>query len=71
MKLDVFGRLVEITRSNNRWHTFYCGNEGKKRIAEDIKIPDNISESDVVGYVADLCHEWATSANPGVNVIAH
>ena len=69
MKLEVFGKLVEVNRRNRRWLIFYLGNEGKKRTATDISIPDNISEAEVVSYIADLCHEWATPKNPEVKVL--
>lgn len=66
MKLDVFGRHVEVTRRNGTWLVFYLGNEGKKRIATDIAIPAEIGDNDVIGYVADLCHEWASQRHPNV-----
>ncbi len=68
MRLDVFGKSVEVVKRDNQWRTFYLGNEGKKRAATDITIPSSVPESDVVAYVADLCHEWATSAHPSVTV---
>lgn len=69
MKLDVFGRTIEVVKRNDRWMVFYTGNEGKKRAATDIIIPSTVAESDVVAYVADLCHEWATPAHPSVAII--
>lgn len=66
MKLDVFGKLVEVNRRNEQWLVFYVGNEGKKRMATDISVPNSIPESEVINYIADLCHEWATSNNPSV-----
>jgi hypothetical protein len=69
MKLNVFGRNVEIVRRNENWDVFYCGNDGKKRKAEDILIPGSIEESELVQYISDLCHEWATSRNSEVKVL--
>ena len=60
MKLNVFGRLVEVARDGTSWKAFYLGNEGKRRLAEDIIIPPHIQEEQIIEYVADLCHEWAT-----------
>ena len=42
---------------------------GKKRIAEDIVIPSEITEENVYKYLSDLCHEWATSGNSEVSEI--
>lgn len=69
MKLDVFGKLVEINSRNGQWVVFYLGNEGKKRKAVDIHIPNYIPESEVVNFIADLCHEWATPNRPKVRVL--
>lgn len=62
MKLDVFGRkTLEIVRRDNKWLAFYCGSEGKKRAADDLRIPASLSEEEVLGYVADIYHEYATA----------
>lgn len=59
MKFDVFGRDLEVIRKDNKWLAYYLGNEGKKRIAGDIFIPAETKESELIEYLADLCHEWA------------
>ena len=66
MKLDVFGRIVDVIRDGNRWMAFYPGNEGKKRRAEDIVLPPELKEENIIEYIADLCHEWATPGNSEV-----
>ena len=45
------------------------GNEGKKRPARDILIPDAVLESELVAYLGDLLHQYATLRNPEVKVI--
>ena len=60
MRLDVFGREVEIVRRQQQWLVFYPGADGKKRLAEDLVIPAGLEETQLINYVADLCHEWAT-----------
>lgn len=66
MRLNVFGRIIEIVRNGAHWQVFYCGNEGKKRLANNITLPGELEEKDLVEYVADLCHEWATPGNSEV-----
>jgi len=69
LKLDVFGRRIEVLRQNNQWCVYYLGNDGKKRKAHDIVLPTNLDEADVVATIADLCHEWATPAHCEVKVL--
>lgn len=69
MKLNVFGKNIEAIKRDSQWKVFYLGNEGKKRLAGDILIPSDIGEEELVGYLADLCHEWARpNHNDVVNV---
>lgn len=69
MKLNVFGRYVEVVRRQDRWLVYYLGSEGKKRIAEDILIPSGVKEDNLVEYIADLCHEWASPNKSDVTVM--
>ncbi|GEA11208.1 hypothetical protein [Alteromonas sp. KUL49] len=69
MKLDVFGTRVEVTNRNGEWLVFYSGPDGKKRKAEDILIPNHILQNEVISYVGDLCHEWATPEKSEVKVV--
>lgn len=69
MILNVFGKEIEVLKDGSQWKTFYLGSDGKKRIARDIVIPNNLPENEVVGYVADLCHEWATAKYNEVVVV--
>ena len=70
MNLDVFGRRLEIVRRNRKWLTFYPGSDGKKRQAHDIQLPDDLPETELIEYIADLCHEWASAANKSVTRIS-
>jgi hypothetical protein len=69
MKLDVFGKEVEVLRVKNQWQIFYLGNEGKKRLATDVVIPSSTKEQDIASYLADIFHESATAQNPEVKII--
>jgi hypothetical protein len=66
LKFDVFGRVVLVTKVDRGWKAYYCGPEGKRRSALDIVIPKGVVESELQQYLADLCHEWATSRRPEV-----
>jgi hypothetical protein len=66
IKLDVFGRRMLVEESAHGWSVFYVGQEGKRRPATDIVVPRSVAAADVVQYLADLCHEWATVRHPHV-----
>ena len=66
IKFEVFGREVLVSKTEEGWLAFYTGNEGKRRLARDIIIPDNLEESNLLQYLDDLCHEWATDRNNSV-----
>ncbi len=66
LRFDVFGQQVVVARSKSGWATFYVGEEGKRRPATDIVVPNDMPESDVEQYLDDLCHEWATERHPNV-----
>lgn len=57
MRFDIFGRSVLVEREAERWVAYYPG-EGKRRPA-DIVIPSDLSEEEILGYLADLFHEHA------------
>ena len=69
MRLNAFGRELEVSRVGGRWKVFDLGNEGKKRLARDIVIPESIGESELVGYLSDLLHEHASGRHPEVRRI--
>ncbi len=69
ISLEVFGRRVMAARTATGWQIFYVGADGKRRPADDIMVPDFVTESELVDFIADLCHEWASEKHPGVKRI--
>ena len=67
--LEVFGRRVKAARSDQGWQMFYLSADGKRRPADDIMVPAFVTESEIVNFIADLCHEWATEKFPEVRRI--
>ena len=63
MKLNVYGKKIEITKISGNWTVFYIGNEGKNRTAYDVVIPNALKENEIKNYLEDLLHEWATPSN--------
>ncbi|MDH5655068.1 MAG: hypothetical protein OEZ34_04135 [Spirochaetia bacterium] len=69
MKLSVYGKILTLHRENNSWVVYYSGDDGKKRFADDIKIPQDIPEENIAEYLADVFHEYATPENSDVKII--
>ena len=65
-KFDVYGRRMLVEESAQGWAAFYLGDEGKRRPATDVIIPESLYAADIAQYLADLCHEWATERHPEV-----
>lgn len=70
LRFEVFGKLVDVRRSESGWQASYPGPDGKARVAYDLKIPAYVQESSLGDYLFDLCHEWATPANPHVRLLS-
>jgi len=70
MKLDIFGKMeIEILRKDGEWEAYRFGDEGKKRKIHDLKFPKSLPENEIIAYVEDVYHEWATPENQSVSVL--
>ena len=66
LRLNVFGRLLDIERVDNKWIVFDSGNEGKRRKATDIIIPSSLKQAELTTYLDDLLHESASVSCPKI-----
>jgi hypothetical protein len=66
IKINVYGRVVAVEKTDDGWAVFYPGADGRRRPAEDLVIPDFIGEFELENYLSDLCHEWASARHPAV-----
>ena len=69
MKVEAFGRELLISREGEKWVVYDLGSEGKKRPASDIVIPATVLEPELVQYLGDLLHEYASLRNPEVKIV--
>lgn len=69
MKINLFGRIIDVIKRDNQWLVFDLGNEGKKRLAQDVLIPPTVKEKELLNYLDDLCHEWSSSKHPRVKLV--
>ena len=66
LRLNAFGRLLDIERVDNKWIAFDRGHEGKRRRATDIAIPSSLKKGELTTYLDDLLHESATESRPTI-----
>lgn len=64
MKFDLYGRkVIEVVRNTTSWKVYYCGENGVKRPAHDVRIPDDIKTENIPQFLDDALHEWSTPDN--------
>ncbi|CAI2515257.1 MULTISPECIES: DUF7661 family protein [Serratia] len=67
MIFNVFGRLLGVKRAGDRWQLFRVTlPERKYARSYDIVLPDELTESEIAGYLGDIYHEAATERHPDV-----
>ena len=66
LRLNAFGRFLDIERVDNKWIAFEKGDEGKRRRATDIVIPSSLKRAELITYLDDLLHESATESRPNI-----
>ncbi len=70
MKFNVYNRQLEVNRHQGQWRVLILGSEGKKRLGENIVIPADVREDELMDYLADLCHEWSREGHVSVTRLA-
>ncbi|EKJ84863.1 hypothetical protein CLV96_1028 [Leptospira meyeri] len=60
MEYYVYRKKIIVEREKERWIVFYSCNDGKRRVAEDIYIPSEVKKENLLQYLEDLLHEWAS-----------
>ncbi|HEX6927986.1 MAG TPA: hypothetical protein VF267_01960 [Gammaproteobacteria bacterium] len=70
LNLDVFGRRMLAERDGKGWRLTLAGTDGKRRPVPDLVIPENVrSLEDLLQFLDDHFHEYATARNSAVRVI--
>jgi hypothetical protein len=69
MQVSAYGRELQIVRGGERWTVYDLGSESKRRKAADIKIPSDVAVDEIVQYLSDLLHEYATPRDPDVYLL--
>ncbi len=67
MRFDVYGRFVlDVTRRNGAFVVLQVGDDGKRRLREDIVLDPDLADAQVAHALDDLLHELA---KPGARVV--
>lgn len=61
-RFNVFGLLIDVTRTKNGWTPYLIGADGKRRQADFI-VPSFIEEHALSQYLGDLFHEHSNPTN--------
>ncbi|WP_145579630.1 hypothetical protein [Yersinia vastinensis] len=70
MIYDVFGRHIGVQREGGRWLVYRIDlTEQKSSRLYDVIIPDDLSETEIPGWLDDIFHEAATVRHPEVRRI--
>jgi hypothetical protein len=66
LKFNVYGRYVLVVeRDGENWRVLQAGDDGKRRLRDDIVIPSDLSPEGIAQHLDDLLHELA---GPGARV---
>lgn len=68
MKLNAYGKILEIARENGNWIIYEIG-EGKKSRSNDIYIPSEYTANQVIQFLEDMLHERATPETPNIKIL--
>ncbi|MGE0970443.1 DUF7661 family protein [Klebsiella sp. WOUb02] len=67
---DVFGRHIGVQREDGRWLVYRVDlTERKSSRLYDVIIPDDLSETEIPGWLDDIFHEAASARHPEVRRI--
>ena len=69
LKLDAYGKKLELIRENNQWVIFELG-EGKKTRSNDIYIPEEYNQEQVLQFLEDMFHERARPDFPKIKILS-
>ncbi len=65
MKFNIYNRFVlEIIRKDRRWIAFRIG-EGIKVPEDNLIVPQDLEESELITFIEDMFHEFA---RPGKSI---
>jgi hypothetical protein len=66
IKFDVFGKRMSVQRKEGEWLLFRDSNTGVRARVYEVVIPDDLEESELGTYLADIYHETASERHSSV-----
>lgn len=67
MRFDVYGRFrLDVTREHDRLVVLEVGDDGKRRLRDDLVLDAELDDADIAQALDDLLHELG---KPGARVV--
>jgi hypothetical protein len=66
IRFDVFGQRMAVRRRDGAWKLYALSDDGKRLGVTDALIPSDLEESELLTWLADIYHEWASPQHPDV-----
>lgn len=70
IKFNVFGKLMSVQRKEGEWLLFLESATSMRVRVYDVVIPPELEEDELVGYLADIYHENASTKYPSVEFMS-
>lgn len=70
IRFDIYGRQLSVQRKADQWLLFRESDTGMRTRIYEVVIPDDLDQSELCGYLADIYHEFATDAHPEARQIS-
>jgi len=66
IKFKVFGKNMSVHRIDQQWQLFNESEIGIRSRVYDIVIPSDLTSTELLTYLDDMYHEYATDKHPTV-----
>lgn len=66
IKFNVFGKRMSVQRKDGEWLLFRESNTGVRARVHSVVIPEDLEETELATYLADIFHEGATEKHSSV-----
>jgi len=66
IKFNVFGKNMSVLNVDQQWQLFNESDNGIRSRVYDIVIPSDLTSTELITYLDDMYHEYATDKHPSV-----
>ena len=69
LKFNVFGKVMSVYKTHQGWQLYNESDTGIRARVYDVVIPDDLTETQLEGYLDDIYHEYSSNKHPKVVAI--